>query len=148
MTGKILFLRYISPSCLPSAVLPCNRKDLLWQSQSRFDILSFSSEMRRVFRGKSAVEDFKRFSRRQGNPERKPFPRSAAISFPASPHHAEETPGRVILANIFLSFCHSIQVRLSLQIEIYKVFKAFPSAAGRTFPPQNIDNSPPPCAKR
>jgi hypothetical protein len=74
--------------------------------------LSFPSEMRRVFRGKSAVEDFKRFSRRQGNPERKSFPFSAAISFPASPHHAEETPGRVILANIFLSFCYSIQVRL------------------------------------
>ena len=67
--------------------------------------------MRRVIREKSAVEDFKRFSRRQGNPERKPFPLSAAISFPASPHHAEETPGRVILANIFLSFCHSIQAR-------------------------------------
>jgi len=68
--------------------------------------------MRRVFRGKSAVEDFKRFSRRQGNPERKPFPRSAVISFPASRHHAKETPGRVIPANIFLSFCYSIQVRL------------------------------------
>jgi len=68
--------------------------------------------MRRVFWGKSAVEDFKRFSRRQGNPERKSFPVSVAISFPTSPYHAEETPGRVILANIFLSFCHSIQVRL------------------------------------
>ena len=48
------------------------------------------------------------------------------------------------------SFLSAIPFRyvFSRQIEIYKVFKAFPSAAGRTFPAQNIDNSPPPCAKR
>ena len=112
------------------------------------DILSFSSEMRRVFRGKSAVEDFKRFSRRQGNPERKPFPRSAAISFPTSRTMRKKLPGASSLQTF--SFLSVIPFRyvFSLQIEIYKVLKAFPSAAGRAFPAPNIDNSPPPCAKR
>lgn len=73
--------------------------------------------MRRVIREKSAVEDFKRFSRRQGNPERKPFPLSAAISFPAFPHHAEETPGRVILANIFLSSASIVHFRFWVSAE-------------------------------
>lgn len=36
----------------------------------------------------------------------------------------------------------------SRQIEVYKVLKAFPFVAGRAFPAQNIDNSPPLCARR
>lgn len=148
MTGKILFLRYISPSLLPSAVLPCNRKDLLWQSLSRFDILSFSSEMRRVFRGKSAVEDFKRFSRRQGTRKESRFPVRLPFRFPPPRTMRKKLPGASSLQTF--SFLSAIPFRyvFSRQIEIYKVFKAFPSAAGRTFPAQNIDNSPPPCAKR
>ncbi len=82
-------------------------------SKAVFDILPFSSEMRRVFGGKSAAEDFKRFSRRQENPKRKAFPPSGGISLPATPRHAEETPGRVVPADIFLSFCHSVPARLS-----------------------------------
>lgn len=112
------------------------------------DILSFSSEMRRVFRGNPpwkissdsrAVREIRKESR---------FPVRLPFRFPPPRTMRKKLPGASSLQTF--SFLSAIPFRpgFSRQIEIYKVFKAFPSAAGRTFPAQNIDNSPPPCARQ
>lgn len=76
------------------------------------------------------------------------FPFRLPFRFPPPRTMRKKLPGAS--SRQTFSFLSAIPFRpvFSRQIEIYKVLKAFPSTAGRAFPTQNIDNSPPPCAKR
>ena len=76
------------------------------------------------------------------------FPFRLPFRFPPSRTMRKKLPGASSLQTF--SFLSAIPFKhgFSRQIEIYKVLKAFPFVAGRAFPAQNIDNSPPLCARR
>lgn len=76
------------------------------------------------------------------------FPFRLPFRFPPPRAMRKELPDASSLQTFSFLSATPFRHGFSRKIEIYRVLKALPSVAGRAFPAQNIDNSPPLCARR